>query len=102
MLATTTSAAELDTALAKVMSGRSGTAVVMNVATGKILGAYRLDIAARTLARPGSAFKPFTLMALLDSGKVKPDELFTCRRSLHVGTHNLSCSHPPASPLQAV
>jgi cell division protein FtsI/penicillin-binding protein 2 len=75
------------------MRARSGAAVVVDVASGKILGAYHLEVASRRLARPGSAFKPFTLLALLESGKLKPDESFTCRRNLHVGSHNLSCSH---------
>jgi len=95
--------AEFDKALAKLMAGRVGTAVVVNVASGKILGAYRLNMAEWKLARPGSAFKPFTLLALLDSGKLKPTDSLTCRRNLHVGTHNLTCSHPQTGqPLDAV
>ncbi len=93
---------DLDKALAKVMAGRVGTAVVVNVASGKILGAYRLDMAEWKLARPGSAFKPFTLLALLESNKLKTTDTLTCRRNLHVGSHNLSCSHPQTGPLQAV
>ena len=85
------------------MNGRSGAAVVINVESAQILGAYHLDVAARRLARPGSTFKAFTLMALLESGKLKPADTFTCRRNLHVGTHNLSCSHPQTGqPLDAV
>ncbi len=96
------SAADLDAALARIMKGRSGTAVVVGVSSAKILGAYHLDVAARRLARPGSTFKTFTLLALLNSGKVKPADLFTCRRNLHVGAHNLSCSHPQTGQLDAV
>jgi penicillin-binding protein A len=95
--------ADFDKALAKVMAGRVGTAVVVNVASGRILGAYRLQTAEWKLARPGSAFKPFTLLALLDSGKLNANDTLTCRRDLHVGTHNLSCSHPQTGqPLDAV
>jgi cell division protein FtsI/penicillin-binding protein 2 len=101
-LCTTTLAADLDRAIAKVMAGRVGTAVVVNVASGRILGSYRLDMAEWKLARPGSAFKPFTLLALLESGKLKSTDSFSCRRNLHVGTHDLSCSHPQTGPLQAV
>jgi cell division protein FtsI/penicillin-binding protein 2 len=95
-------AADLDAAIARVMKGRSGTAIVLTVESGQILGSYHLEVAARRLARPGSAFKPFTLMALLETHKLNPNEPFTCRRNLHVGRHNLSCSHPQTGPLQAV
>ena len=84
------------------MRGRVGTAVVVDVESGKIMASYRLDVAARTLARPGSAFKPFTLLALLESGKLKASDSFVCRRNLHVGPHNLTCSHPQTGPLNAV
>jgi cell division protein FtsI/penicillin-binding protein 2 len=95
-------AADFDAALVRIMRGRSGAAVVVHVPSGRILGAYNLDVAARKLARPGSAFKPFTLLALLQSGKLQPNEPYVCRRNLHVGSHDLSCSHPQAGPLQAV
>jgi cell division protein FtsI/penicillin-binding protein 2 len=88
--------------LTQIMQGRSGTAVVVEVATGRVLAAYRLEVAARRLARPGSAFKPFTLLALLQSGKLRPDDSLSCRRNLHVGKHDLSCSHPQTGSLHAV
>ncbi len=94
---------DLDASVASAMHNRDGAAVVVEVATGKIVGAYHIDVAGRRLARPGSAFKPFTLLALLENGKLKSTEAFTCRRNLRVGRHNLSCSHPQtAQPLQAV
>jgi hypothetical protein len=68
---TTVHAADLNTELARIMRGRSGTAVVVDVASGQLLADYHPEIAARRLARPGSAFKPFTLLALLQSGKLR-------------------------------
>lgn len=94
-------AGNLNAELAHVMHGRSGTAVVIEVGSGHVLAAYHPEVAARRLARPGSAFKPFTLLALLQSGKLTATESFVCRRNLHVGTHDLSCSHPQTGPLQA-
>jgi cell division protein FtsI/penicillin-binding protein 2 len=88
--------------VARIMHERVGTAVVVDVESGKVIASYRLDVAARMLARPGSAFKPFTLLALLDSGKLKGSDTFVCRRNLHVGRHNLACSHPQTGPLNAV
>ena len=101
LIAATGHAVDLDTGLARVMRGRSGTAVIVSVASGRVLAAYRLEVAARRLARPGSAFKPFTLLALLQSGKLKPTDSLVCRRHLHVGSHDLSCSHPQSGALQA-
>ena len=92
---------DLNTELARLMRGQSGTAVVVDVRSGHVLAAYHPEVAARRLARPGSAFKPFTLLALLKSGKLAPTDSLVCRRNLHVGTHDLSCSHPQTGPLQA-
>jgi len=94
-------ASDLSAELARAMHGRSGAAVVVDVTSGHVLAVYHPSVAARRLARPGSAFKPFTLLALLQSGKLIPTESFVCRRTLRVGTHDLSCSHPQAGALQA-
>ncbi len=102
LLVASCAAADLNAAIAKIMRGRSGTAVVIDVPSGRVLGSYHLEVAARRLARPGSAFKPFTMLALLQSGKLKTTDHWTCRRTLKVGTHNLACTHPQAGELQAV
>jgi cell division protein FtsI/penicillin-binding protein 2 len=101
-LGTAVHASDLDAELARIMHGRSGTAVVVDVSSGHVLAAYHLEVAARRLARPGSAFKPFTLLALLQSGKLSATDSLVCRRNLHVGGHDLSCGHPQIGPLQAV
>jgi cell division protein FtsI/penicillin-binding protein 2 len=88
--------------VAQIMNGRSGSAIVMEINSEKLLATYHPEVAARRLARPGSAFKPFILLALIRSGKLDPNESFVCRRNLHVGTHALSCSHPQTGPLTAV
>ncbi len=84
----------LPAALARIMTGRSGTAVVLDVASGQPIASYRLDIAARRTAPPGSAIKPFTLLALLESGKLRAEEPFVCPRRLRVGGRRLDCTHP--------
>lgn len=93
---------DLNVQMAHIMAGRSGSAVVVDVASGNLLAIYRAEVAARRLARPGSAFKPFTLLALLRLGKLDASESLVCRRNLHVGVHDLSCSHPQTGPLTAV
>jgi len=85
------------------MAGRSGTALVLDVDSGRVLAQYRPDVAARRLVRPGSAIKPFTLLALLNSGRVKPEQPVVCRRELRLAGHKLDCSHPQmAQPMTAV
>ena len=76
------------------MSGRGGTAVVLDVASGKILAAYHPETAAQRLALPGSSIKPFTLLALLDSGKVDDRTTLLCKRPLAISGHKLDCTHP--------
>ena len=99
VIGNTVQAADLNSELARIMGGRSGAAVVVGVASGQVLALYNPDVAARRLARPGSAFKPFTLLALLQSVKLTTTEPLVCRRNLHVGSHDLSCSHPQTRPL---
>ena len=84
----------LQQAAVRAMAGRSGAAVVIGVATGKILAAYNLDVAARRLALPGSSIKAFTLLALLEAGKINQQTTLMCQRSLSLGGHNMDCTHP--------
>jgi len=100
-LGTALQASDLDAELARIMHGRSGAAVVVDVNSGHVLASYHPEAAARRLARPGSAFKPFTLLALLQSGKLSATDSLVCRRNLHLGGHDLSCGHPQIGPLQA-
>jgi cell division protein FtsI/penicillin-binding protein 2 len=84
---------ELRAAVEHAMEGRGGAAVVADVATGEILAAHELDLAAHRLARPGSTVKPFVLMALLESGKIEASERLLCRRPLRIGGVRMDCSH---------
>jgi cell division protein FtsI/penicillin-binding protein 2 len=102
VLTTTASNVDLNDEITQIMQGRAGAAALVDVASGRVLASYHLDVAARRLARPGSAFKPFTLLALLHSGKVHSTDSLVCRRNLRVGSHDLSCSHPQTGPLEAV
>lgn len=85
------------------MAGRSGTAVVLDVDKARIVAQYRVDIAARKLAHPGSTLKPFTLLALLEHGKLDPTSSVMCRRTVHIGNRHLDCSHvETVEPLDAL
>ena len=76
------------------MNQRRGAAVALDVETGQVLASYHMDVAARRLVPPGSAVKPFTLMALMEAGIVKEETSLFCPRTVRIGTHILDCSHP--------
>ena len=96
----------LQIATSRTMAGRSGTAVVLDTRSGHVLAAYHLDVAARRVVHPGSSIKPFTLMALLELGKVDEQTALMCKRSLWIGGHKLDCTHPvttqPLDPAAAL
>ena len=98
--------ASLQKAIAHAMGRHRGAAVVLEVHTGRILAAYHLDVAARRVAHPGSSIKPFTLLALLQAGKVDAHTALMCKRTLSIGDHKLDCSHPdtgePLDPVAAL
>jgi cell division protein FtsI/penicillin-binding protein 2 len=97
---------ELNRVLDQSLGSRPGAAVVAEVSSGKVLTAKNLSAASQRLALPGSTLKTFTLIALLESGKLRPDETFVCPYGLKVGGHNLDCPHPPnlgpIDPVQAL
>ncbi|HUK43205.1 MAG TPA: penicillin-binding transpeptidase domain-containing protein [Candidatus Bathyarchaeia archaeon] len=93
-------------AVSRAMAGQRGTAVVVDVRFGQVLASYRLDVAARRLAYPGSSIKPFTLMALLDGGKLDQQTVLMCKRPLSIAGRKLDCTHPdtkqPLDPAEAL
>ena len=96
----------LQQAVTHAMAGKSGTAVVLDASSGKISAAYHLDTAAQRVALHGSSIKPFTLLALLQLGKVTEQSTLLCKRPLTLAAHNLDCSHPdmkqPFDPVMAL
>jgi cell division protein FtsI/penicillin-binding protein 2 len=75
--------------------------VVLDIETGRILAARRLNEAARTLAAPGSTLKPLVLYTLVTEGRWNPERRVACNRKLTVAGHRLACTHPPAPPFDA-
>ena len=104
--AASTLSEDLPKTLERSLGNRPGCAVVADVSSGKILAAQNLPVASNRLAMPGSTLKTFTLIALLESGKLRPDETFVCPFGLKIGGHNLDCPHPPnlgpINPAQAL
>lgn len=90
----------LQHAVTQEMAGRRGTAVILDVHSGRVLASYHLKVAARRVAHPGSSIKTFTLLALLQAGKVDEHTSLMCKRRLSLGGHRLDCTHPQtAQPL---
>ncbi len=85
-------------AAGRVMRDAQGVAIVLEVDSGRLLACTRPDLAARRLVRPGSTLKPFTLLALVNTGRVRTPTAQVCPRRLRVAGRILDCSHP-VSPL---
>lgn len=97
------STSKLQKAVAQTMAGQRGAAVLVDVHTGRVLAAYHANVAARRVVHPGSSIKPFTLLALLEAGKVDANTALVCKRPLTIGGHRLDCPHPDtAEPLGPV
>jgi cell division protein FtsI/penicillin-binding protein 2 len=84
-------AARLQSAMASAMQGRAGAAIALEASSGRILAIYHPEVASRRLARPGSAIKPFTAMALSGSRTLR------CHGRLEIAGRKMDCTHP-ASP----
>src|SRR5437870_8459786 len=92
------SASDLQTALDHAMAGKSGTAVVADVASGRVIASHRLDIAGTRQAAPGSPLKPMVLAA----AKSAPTRSWPCERQLRLKGRRLACTHPVLTyPLDA-
>lgn len=74
-----------------------GAALLVDVRTRALLAVHHPDLAGGLLVPPGSAIKPFTLEALLRTGKLRADERFPCPAGLSIGGRAFNCSHPPVA-----
>jgi len=81
-------------ALDKYMDSAAGAALLLDVRGRSLLAAHNPTLANQSLLPPGSTVKPFVLEALLQAGKLRPDEPFPCPGKLTVAGHSLDCSHP--------
>ncbi len=88
---------DLQAAVTLAMAGRRGTAVVIGVESGTVLAAYHPEVAGRRVAHPGSSLKPFTLLALLEAGKIGPQTALLCKRTISINGRRLDCTHPETS-----
>ena len=87
------STSRLQNAVAEIMATRQGSAVVVEVSSGKLVASSRIDSTARRLIHPGSVIKPFVLAAMIDSNIVRASTRRKCGRTLRINGRNLDCSH---------
>jgi cell division protein FtsI/penicillin-binding protein 2 len=75
--------------------------LVLAIGSGDLLASSHLAEASRTLATPGSTLKPLILYFALASGRWSPERRVACSRKMHIGSHQLDCSHPVSDPMNA-
>ncbi len=79
-----------------------GAAVLLDLRTRRVLAAHGSDRARQALFAPGSTLKPFSLLALLEAGKLRAEESLLCPVRLAIAGRSFACSHPPLdSPIRA-
>jgi len=88
--------AALNPVIARLMAGKPGAVVLLDVASGRIVAQSNLKLAAERVTTPGSVVKPFVLLELLESGKIDPEQHLVCRRMLTIAGHRMDCTHSPA------
>lgn len=93
----------LQAAAKHALGSRSGAIVVADIQSGRLLAGGNLNVAALRLVLPGSAIKPFVLLAAFQSGAIQANTRFMCRRHLRLAGRELDCSHvQSAEPLDPV
>jgi cell division protein FtsI/penicillin-binding protein 2 len=93
-------APRLSAELTRIFGVQQGAAVLLDAGSGGVIAAHRLERARTRRASPGSAVKPFTLLALFEQGAVAKMGPVRC------SSGEPRCTHPPFSgamePAQAL
>ncbi|HEX8127690.1 MAG TPA: SpoIID/LytB domain-containing protein [Pyrinomonadaceae bacterium] len=104
------SESEMDAALQRAagiaLGSREGTIIVADAQTGRVRAAVNPRMAEETAFPPGSAIKPFTLLAALRARVINAEARLSCRKHYTRHGADFTCSHPvyipPFSPAQAL
>jgi cell division protein FtsI/penicillin-binding protein 2 len=95
-------AARAQDPLAAFFEGVHGTALLVDTTARRAIAVHAPESAGRLIVPPGSTIKPFSIAALLESGKLRPSDTFRCPGELTIAGRNLACSHPrDLPPMQA-
>ena len=88
------------------LGGREGAVVVMDAQTGRVRALAGGRTAFEEATPPGSAVKPFTMLAALRAGALGEETRFSCRGRFQHEDFKINCSHPrhgaPFRPAQAL
>lgn len=71
-----------------------GVALLMKVADRSLVREEGDPAAKRWLARPGSTIKSFSLLALMEAGKLNAKDAYVCPRRLTIAGRDFACVHP--------
>jgi penicillin-binding protein A len=76
-----------------------GCALLLDVRMNRVVAANSSPLTGKILLLPGSTLKPFTLLSLLEIGKLRPDASFLCPERLTIAGRRVDCSHPRMASL---
>jgi penicillin-binding protein 2 len=77
-----------------IQAPTDGTVLLISVKDRRLGNVRAPDLARRWVVAPGSTIKPLTLLALLESNKLKSTDEFSCPGRLTLNGRSLNCSHP--------
>lgn len=77
-------------------------ALLLRLKDRRLLAAEGLTAAQRMAFLPGSAIKPFTLLGMLEDGRLTAKDRYLCPGRLSIAGRSFNCSHPPSAlPMDA-
>ncbi|MET0650680.1 MAG: SpoIID/LytB domain-containing protein [Pyrinomonadaceae bacterium] len=76
------------------LGGRDGVVLVLDAQTGRVRASAGGRAAFEEATPPGSAVKPFTMLAALRTGSLEPDSRTSCRSHYEHEGFKINCAHP--------
>lgn len=96
----------LQRAAQSALGAREGVVLVLDAQTGRVRAAVNLRAAFEEATPPGSAVKPFTMLAALRAGSLEEGTRVACRRRYKQDGFKITCAHQryaaPFGPVQAL
>src|SRR6185295_3271406 len=94
--------AALQSAAKEALANREGSIIIMDAQTGRVRAIINSERAYAQAQMPGSAIKPFTMLAALRAGLINEDSRTVCPGRFTGLSFSLPCVHadhlPPFSP----